>query len=204
MKFLVIDFTKMESLTRKLYSKISKDYRPDIIIGIARGGWIPARLLSDIFERENPECVLASMKIEFYQSIGNRRDRPIVTQDVSWSIRGKKVLIIDDLADTGTSLQTAAEYLTYRGPEDIKIATLYYKPWSKLRPDYFIETTDAWVVFPHEYYEFMNERASMEEKSKEDLQNEFLELKIPEATVKYFFEKFYISSSFEQESSSED
>lgn len=199
MKFLVIDFEKMEALTRSLYSKISKDYMPDIIIGIARGGWIPARLLSDIFERVNPECVLASMKIEFYQSIGNRRDRPIVTQDVSWSIKGKKVLIIDDLADTGTSLQTAIEYLTYRGPEDIKIATLYYKPWSKLKPDYYIETTDAWVVFPHEYYEFMNERASMEEKTREELEAEFLELKIPEATVKHFFDKFYLSNSLAED-----
>ena len=193
MKFLVVNFTKMESLTRRLHALISGNYIPDIIIAIARGGWIPARLISDLFERNNPETILASMTIDFYQSIGKRRDRPIVSQEVSWNVRDKKLLVIDDLVDTGVSLNTAIEYLTFRGPKDIRVATLYYKPWSKIKPDYFMETTDAWVVFPHEYYEFMEERISMKkgEMTEDELKKEFLDLNIPKDAVKYHFNNFY-------------
>lgn len=194
MEFLVVNCKMMETLTRQLHEQISKDYDPDIIIAIARGGWIPARLLCDLFERNNPDTILASMQIEFYQAIGKRKDRPIVSQEVSWNVKGKKLLVIDDLVDTGTSITTAIEYLTFRGPSDIKIGTLYYKPWAKIKPDYYIETTDAWVVFPHEYYEFMTERSLMKEDelTKEELRKEFTDLDIPKTSIDYFFKNFYL------------
>lgn len=73
----------------------------DVIVGVARGGWSPTRIMSDLLE--NPE--LANVKAEFYLGVAKTKSEPVITQPVSVSVRGKKVLIVDDVVDTGKSLR---------------------------------------------------------------------------------------------------
>jgi len=58
------------------------------------------------------------------------------------------VLVVDDVADTGRSLKLVKEHVVQGGARVVKVATLFQKPWSALKPDYFEKETENWVVFP--------------------------------------------------------
>lgn len=121
-------------------------FKADIIVGVSRGGWFPARILSDLLE--NPK--LANIATEFYMGNTQIRRKPIVTQPVSVSVKDKKILLIDDVADTGESLKLVNSHLKERGASEIKIVTIYRKPWSSIIPDYYAKETCLWIVFPWE------------------------------------------------------
>jgi len=125
---------------------LQSGFKPDIAVGITKGGWIPARVLSDLLEI--PE--LASLGVEFYLGVAETRDEPVLTQRVSAVVSGKKVLLVDDVADTGKSLKLAKEHVLQQGAAEVRIATLYYKPLSVAKPDYYEKETRHWVVFPWE------------------------------------------------------
>jgi len=134
----------------ELANRVRKsEFKPDVLLGISRGGWPPARVVSDLLENPN----IANMKIEFYVDIGRTSKRPVITQPISVNVHKKKVLIIDDVADTGRSLEVARRHLTRKGASQIKIATIYCKPHSIVKPDYYMKETSAWVIFPWERFE---------------------------------------------------
>ncbi len=125
--------------------KIQGDgYKPDVIIGIARGGLVPARILSDVLE--TPE--LAIIQIEYYVSIAQTRQEPILKRSLHTQITDKKALLVDDVSDTGKSLQLAKNHLQQQGAKEIKTATLYAKPQTITKPDYCEKQTSHWIVFP--------------------------------------------------------
>jgi len=102
--------------------------------------------MSDLLE--NPE--LANVKAEFYLSVAETKGEPVITQPVSVSVKDKKVLVVDDVADTGKSLALVRKHLKEQGATQVKIATIYYKPWSILIPDWFEKKTSRWIIFPWE------------------------------------------------------
>lgn len=124
-------------------------FKADIIIGVSRGGWLPARILSDLLE--NPK--LANVTAEFYMGTTQIRCKPIITQPVSVSVKDKKILLVDDVADTGESLKLVNSHLKEDGASEIKIVTIYRKPWSLIVPDYYAKETCFWIVFPWEIKE---------------------------------------------------
>jgi len=141
----------------ELADQIKKNgFNPEIIVGVARGGWIPARILSDLLGN----TFVASIKVEFYKGVAETAKKPVVSQQVSTSVAGKRVLVVDDVADTGESLVTVRQNLLSRGASEVKIATLHYKPKSVLRPDFYVRETSAWIVYPHERYEFVENRVA--------------------------------------------
>jgi hypoxanthine phosphoribosyltransferase len=129
------------SQTRKIQIN---DYKPEVIIGVARGGLVPARILSDLLEITQ----LGFLQIEFYQNINKSKDQPTLRQSLTVQVTGKKTLIVDDIADTGESLKLANVHIKNLGASEIKNATLYQKPKSTITPDFFEKQTLNWVVFP--------------------------------------------------------
>jgi hypoxanthine phosphoribosyltransferase len=121
-------------------------FKPDVIVGVTRGGLIPTRVLSDLLEITD----LATVGVEFYVGVAETRDAPVLTQRVSAGVEGKKALLVDDVADTGKSLQLAEEHLRQQGATEIRIATVYCKPFSMVKPDYYEKETRRWVIFPWE------------------------------------------------------
>ncbi len=119
------------------------------IVGVSRGGWAPARILSDLLENART----ANIRIEFYTGLGKTRSKPIVTQPISDKIAGKNALVVDDVSDTGESLKVALEHLLKMGAASVKTVTIYFKPHSILKPDYFAESTSDWIIFPWERLE---------------------------------------------------
>ncbi len=147
LKFEIPTWEKIYKLLLNLASQIRKEgFKPDVIVGIARGGWPPARIISDLLE--NPE--LANVKAEFYLSVAETKGEPVITQPVSVSVKGKRVLVVDDVADTGKSLRLVRSHLKEQGATDVKIATIYYKPWSVVTPDWYERKTSHWIIFPWE------------------------------------------------------
>jgi len=155
MRFDFVSWREVDACCGLLARRIKHaGFKPDIIVGIARGGWVPARLLSDLLLNRN----VASIKIEFYEKAGVPGTKPRITQPVSTSVRGKRVLLVDDVADTGESLAAAVAHLKRRGAKEIKVATLHYKPQSIFKPDFFIGETSDWLVYPWEREETRREK----------------------------------------------
>ena len=121
-----------------------QDYKADIVIGVSRGGLVPARILTDLLE--TPE--LATIQMSFYRDIAQSTLEPTLKQTLTVSIVGKKALLVDDIADTGRSLKLAQTHLQQHGALEIKTATLYLKCQSLTIPDFYEKQTSAWVVFP--------------------------------------------------------
>jgi hypoxanthine phosphoribosyltransferase len=124
----------------------NQPYKPDIIIGIAKGGLIPARILTDLLE--NPE--LSFIQIEFYIDVNQTLQEPTLKQPLTAKVTGKKVLLVDDIADSGKSLKLAKTHLQKQSALEIKTAVLYKKPQSITTPDFCEKTTNSWVLFPWE------------------------------------------------------
>ncbi len=133
-----------------LAQQIKKDeYKPEVIVGVSRGGWPPARVMSDLLQNPN----LANMKVEFYKDIGVRNKKPRITQPVTMEAMGKRVLVVDDVSDTGHSLRVVADHLRRKPVKELRVSTIYMKPKSVFRPDYYARTTKKWIIFPWERLE---------------------------------------------------
>lgn len=128
------------------------EYHPEIIVGISRGGWPPARIMSDLLQNSN----LANMKVEFYKDIGITSKKPKITQPVTAIVKGKRVLVVDDVADTGHSLSAVVDHLRGKGAKQIKVSTIYVKPQSIFHPDFFAKKTRKWIIFPWERLEALS------------------------------------------------
>lgn len=139
-----LSWQRVEALCRALAKQIKRaHYVPDIIVAIARGGWVPARILSGMLHCES----VASMRVVRSREHGV----PRITQPVSCSVRDKRVLLVDDVADAGSSIAAAAAHLRRRGATEIKSAVLNYKQSSKIKPDFFGErNANEWIIYPWE------------------------------------------------------
>jgi len=150
LEFEVPKWNQIYEMLLNLAEKIRKNnFKPDIIVGVSRGGWPPARVMSDLLNNPN----LANVRTEFYLGVAETKGEPTLTQPVSMKVAGKKVLVVDEVADTGKSLKLVKEHIIEKGATEVKIATVYYKPWSIVKPDYYERETSNWIVFPWEIKE---------------------------------------------------
>ncbi len=145
--------------------------KPDIIVAIARGGLVPARILTDLLEI--PE--LGFIQIEFYTDINQTSKEPTLKQTLTAQITHKKVLLVDDIADSGRSLKLAKTLLQQLGAEEIKTATLYRKPQSTVTPDFYEKQTTNWVVFPWDTKETLR-KIKQKQQGKRSLNQEVSKL----------------------------
>ena len=173
--------------------KIQNDgYRPDIIVGIARGGLVPSRVLADLLETKD----FAIITIEYYVGIGQKNKEPILKQCLHTQVTNKKVLLVDDVSDCGRSLQLAKKHLEEQGASEIRIATVYCKPGTISTPDYFEKETSHWIVFPWEAKETMA-RILKKTEGKRELKKEIANL-VRAGLPKQLAEKLLKASSGSQ------
>jgi hypoxanthine phosphoribosyltransferase len=150
LEFEILSWDQIYDLILKLAKAVrTSGFEADLIVGVSRGGWIPARIMSDLLGNRN----LANVTAEFYVGVAETKQEPSITQTVSASVDDKKVLVVDDLADTGKSLKLVTAHLKNQGASEVRIATIYYKSWSITVPDYYEKETRRWIVFPWEQNE---------------------------------------------------
>lgn len=149
-----VSWDDVEKLSYKVADSVKDSgFEVDVIVGIMRGGVIPARIIADRLGVDRIEVV----EIKLYTGIGTRGEKPFVTRPVIGELRGLNVLVVDDISDTGLTLESALNLVSLYAPATVRTATLYVKPWTRLVPDYYAEMTDKWVVFPWEKEETARE-----------------------------------------------
>jgi hypoxanthine phosphoribosyltransferase len=132
----------------------ASDFEPDVVVALARGGWFAGRSLCDFLGLDD----LTSLKMEHYVGTAQKTGEPEVRYPMpEGSVEGKDVLIIDDIADTGGSIERADEYVREREPNAVRTATLQLLGTSEFEPDYVGERLAewAWIVYPWNFIEDM-------------------------------------------------
>ncbi len=162
MEFLTPSWDDIHLYSAQLGLKVLREYIPDVIIGVLRGGYIVARIVADVMGVKE----LGVVEVKFYRGVGETAEKPVITQPLVADVRDKNVLIVDDVVDSGRTLQIVAEQARLRGAKNLKSASLYYKPRSIARPDYFVVETSKWILFPWEAAEFLEDLGAHEDLSK--------------------------------------
>ena len=129
---------------------LMSEFKPEVIIGISKGGVVLASLLSDIMGIPTDLMQLT------HWDFGKSRDQVVIKYRPSVDIRGLNVLLIDDVSDTGLTLSVAKEELVRAGADGVRTAVLDYKVLSsKYVPDYYAYRWMNWVyiVYPWENFE---------------------------------------------------
>ena len=132
--------------SRELAEMVAADgYRPDMILGIARGGLLVAGGVGYALGVKNT----FTMNVEFYTGVDERLELPMILPPVPDLVdfQETRVLIADDVADTGATLQLVQEFCAGKVAE-VRCAVLYEKPRSAVRCEYVWRRTDRWIDFP--------------------------------------------------------
>ncbi|HSH43490.1 MAG TPA: phosphoribosyltransferase family protein [Arenicellales bacterium] len=145
----------------KLGARILKsDFRPNFMVGVWRGGSPVGIVVQELLEYYGVSTDHISIRTSSYIGVGERR-KTVRVHGLDYLIKRvnaeDSLLLVDDVFDSGRSLEAVLDTLSAKArrnlPQDIRIATVYYKPEkneTRLAPDFFIHETDRWLVFPHE------------------------------------------------------
>jgi uncharacterized protein len=142
----VMTWSLFGDASRELATRVaSGGYRPGIIIGIARGGLLPAAAMAYALDVKN----VFMMSVEFYTGVEERLDFPVMLPPLlnAVDIKGARVLVVDDVADTGGTLKLVNDFCAEHVAE-VRCAVLYEKPRSMVKCQYVWRRTDRWVNFP--------------------------------------------------------
>ncbi len=141
MKIKRISWREAVELCYKLASRIAEsDYRPDAVVVVLRGGLLPALIISDYLGIED----FYAIRVRHW-GIGGEVYREPVIEWVSGDFIDKKLLIVDEVVDTGKTLHRVVEELYHRGAAVVKTAVLHVKPTTIYVPDYYVEKLDEWI-----------------------------------------------------------
>jgi hypoxanthine phosphoribosyltransferase len=141
-----MDWARYGVAVRELAQMVANDgYRPEMILAIARGGLFVAGSLGYALAIKN----LYVMNVEYYTGVDERLDLPVILPPyVDWvDLDSAHVLIVDDVADTGHTLELVRNSALERVAE-VRSAVLYQKPQSVVDCEYVWKYTDLWINFP--------------------------------------------------------
>ena len=136
---------------------IESGYKPTFLIGIWRGGAPIAIAVHEYLQATGLECDHIAVRTQSYSGI-DQRNKSVKIDGLEYIEKnlktGDRLLIVDDVHDTGLSMAAAIKAISALVQvKEIKIATAYFKPKRNqvdFIPDFLIEETDQWLVFPHE------------------------------------------------------
>ena len=157
---LIIDWKQYNLIVEKLAIQIHESgYRPDLLIGIARGGLPITDVLSRIFKLK---CAYIAVESYSGKGIEDQQGELVFSREMSSTVQDMKgnILLCDDLSDTGVTLNKSIQWLNDYDPlkgniKDIKTAVLWKKKDSTFEPDFCAQKLDSnpWIVQPFERYE---------------------------------------------------
>jgi hypoxanthine phosphoribosyltransferase len=139
-------------MARALAIRVKEDcFGPDIVIAIGRGGYVPARVVCDFLLQD----MLTSFKMEHWGSAAKEKPEVKIRFPLAVEITDQKVLVVDDVTDTGETLKHAIEYLRSLSPRVVRTAVLQHKSGSRFLPDYFAreEKEWRWIIYPWAVHE---------------------------------------------------
>ena len=121
------------------------EFMPDAVLALARGGLPAGGALAYALGVK----AMATLNVEFYTGVDERLDEPLLLPPVPdlTVLRTERLLIVDDVADTGRTLALARDFCAEH-VDDVRTAVLYEKPHSVVRSDFVWRRTDKWINFP--------------------------------------------------------
>ena len=187
MEFFVVDWETYHDHIFELGKKIvASGKKIDLIVAIARGGLMPARILSDL-----TELPITTFTISSYHDL-KQSSIPQISLHLGNKLHNKKILLIDDVSDTGKSFIRAVDYLKSLGAEEIVTASVYIKPKTVFIPDFYLLSTDKWIVFPHDVKETVDSLYKIgikEGKTPEEITKQIESIGFSPKQVKFFLEQ---------------
>ena len=165
---------------KNIVKEMKKDkFKPDVVVALSRGGFVPARTICDMLIIKD----LVSIKVDHWGITANKDGKAKIRYPLDIDLTGKKVLVVDDITDTGESMIVSTNFIKSLNPKEIRTAAALHIKTSKLKPDYYGEEIDwKWVIFPWNYIEDMcnitpkvldKEKSKSIEEIKNDLKKNF-------------------------------
>lgn len=143
----VISWSEVQRLCQQLAAGIrASGYQPEIVVAIGRGGYVPARLVCDHLDI----MALTSIKIEHYLSGTSARKQAVIRYPLCVDIKDRHVLIVDDVNDSGDTLELAVKHLQDAKATEIRTAVMHQKIVSDYPVDYFAKKIIKWrwLIYP--------------------------------------------------------
>ena len=195
MKASIVSLSKAYELTFQIATKLkAANFKPDLIIAIARGGYPPARFLADFLEVKQ----LTSLQLQHYAEGAEKSAQVKVLNELNIDLSGKKVLIADDVNDTGDTLVKALDYIRDLKPAAIKTAVLHEKQNTKLNADIVGDYLQEWqwliyqwaaVEDVHEFIQKADENFSSRQEAEAYLQKVH-KLSLPDNVMTKVWEQY--------------
>ena len=129
-------------LCRALAVRVARDYDPEVVVGIAAAGVIPGAVIAAMLQRE-----FHAIKITRREDDDGPRQRPEILSAAPPQVAGRRVLLVDEICDSGDTLRLALAAVRDVGPAEVRTATSLVREGG-YEPDYYALGTDATVIFP--------------------------------------------------------
>lgn len=144
----LVSWNEIVEWARGLAEKIAESgWKPDVIVAVSRGGFVPARLLCDFLDITD----LLSIQSQHWVEAARAAEKAILRYPYKVDMRGKRVLVVDDIVDTGETLKLARDFIEREWePEEVRTAALQWiSTVAKFKPDYYYIEVREWVWFQY-------------------------------------------------------
>ena len=143
----LISSDRVYDLAYTLGDKVrASGFMPDLVVAVSRGGFTPARVLCDVLGIFN----LTSIRVVHYRKAAAKEQSAYVEYPLCIPVAGLRVLVVDDVNDSGDTLQVARAHIASLGPAEVRTAVLLEKLTSPIRADYAADTITEWrwLIYP--------------------------------------------------------
>lgn len=184
MKYKSYTWNNIQQYIYQLSQKVEQSGEKfDLIVGIARGGLTISHILSDFLG-----LPVASFTIASYKDFKQQKE-PVLTYKIGNSLDKKNILLVDDISDSGKSFIRGIKHLQEMRAKNIKTASLFVKPWTKFKPDFYIKEATEWLIFPYEMKETIDTLKKLfKDQNLSDMQikNQLKKIKLPATWITKF------------------
>ena len=176
----LVSWDEIVDWTRGLAGEIKgSGWNPQVIVAVARGGYVPARLLADFLDVTN----MLSVQSQHWTEAAKAEERAILKYPYKVDLKGEDVLVVDDIVDTGETLRLARDYVRDNwNPGTVKTAALQWiSSVAKFKPDYYLIEVKDWTWFQYPWTrledlkDFLKRILREDERLKQEFSMELLE-----------------------------
>ena len=142
----IVDLTEVYEMAYQVSQKISDSPSNfDVVVGISRGGFPPARLVCDFLNIKT----LTAVQVRHYTAGGQAKEEVEITDPIDIDLKGKNILVVDDVNDSGKTLKAAVDHIKTKGAKAVKTAVLHEKENTSLSADFAgaYQTEWKWLMY---------------------------------------------------------
>lgn len=137
-----IGWEEFGRMCQQLALAINQDYKPDMVVGVAKAGVMPGVVIASLFRKD-----FYTIKLSRRSNDRVVHARPILFVPITDSVYGKKVLLVDEISVTGETLKMASKEVLDKQAKEVRTATLFVHTYS-FKPDYHALESDAMIINP--------------------------------------------------------